>query len=162
MNAKDVLRQLVEFGHSITRAYVEDLSDADLLVRPVPEANHIAWQLGHMIAGTGRMLTNLGHQAPTLPDGFATHYVAVAAASDEPAKFATKTEYLGLADRMKTASLAAIDATPDSALDQPAPESMRSYVPTVGAALGLLGTHWLMHAGQFVPVRRKLGKPPLF
>ena len=26
----------------------------------------------------------------------------------------------------------------------------------------LLGTHWLMHAGQFVPIRRKLGKPPLF
>ena len=28
--------------------------------------------------------------------------------------------------------------------------------------LGLLGTHWLMHVGQFVPIRRKLGKSPLF
>jgi len=26
----------------------------------------------------------------------------------------------------------------------------------------LLGNHPVMHAGQFVPIRRKLGKPPLF
>jgi len=26
----------------------------------------------------------------------------------------------------------------------------------------VLGSHWMMHAGQFVPIRRKLGKPPLF
>jgi len=63
---------------------------------------------------------------------------------------------------MKAATLAAIDATPESSLDQPGPESMREYAPTVSAALLILGTHWLMHAGQFVPIRRKLGKPALF
>jgi hypothetical protein len=39
---------------------------------------------------------------------------------------------------------------------------MRQYAPTVGIVLMLLGSHGLMHAGQFVPIRRKLGKPPLF
>ncbi len=39
---------------------------------------------------------------------------------------------------------------------------MREYAPTVGVVLMLLATHFLMHAGQFVPIRRKLGKPPLF
>jgi len=39
---------------------------------------------------------------------------------------------------------------------------MREYAPTVASVLMLLGTHWLMHAGQFVPIRRKLGKPALF
>ena len=47
-------------------------------------------------------------------------------------------------------------------LDKPGPESMREYAPTVASVLMLLGSHWLMHAGQFVPIRRKLGKPPLF
>jgi uncharacterized damage-inducible protein DinB len=67
-----------------------------------------------------------------------------------------------LADQMKAASLAAVDATPDEQLDAPGPEDMREYAPTVAAVLMLLGTHWLMHAGQFVPIRRKLGKSPLF
>jgi uncharacterized damage-inducible protein DinB len=162
MNAKDVLRQNVEFTDMLTRAYVDDLTDAELLVRSVPGANHIAWQLGHMIGGTQQMLSALGHQAPALPEGFAAAHSAEAAKSDDPAKFATKAEYLSLLDEMKAAALAAIDATPDSALEGPSPEAMREYAPTVAAALGVVGTHGLMHAGQFVPIRRKLGKPPLF
>jgi hypothetical protein len=161
MNAKDVLRQNVEFGCMLVRSYVEDLSDADMLVRSVPGTNHIAWQLGHMIAGTQQMLGLLGHQA-SLPDGFVARYSAETAKSDAAEKFAPKSELLALMDQVKAASLAAIDATPESALDQPAPEPMREYAPTVGAALGIVGGHWLMHAGQFVPIRRKLGKAPLF
>ena len=55
MNAKDAIRQTVEFGHMVTRYYVDDLSDADLLVRSVPNSNHIAWQLGHLIKSTHEM-----------------------------------------------------------------------------------------------------------
>jgi hypothetical protein len=162
MNAKDVLRQNVEFGHMVTRSYVDDLTDADLLVRSVPGANHIAWQLGHIVLGTQHMLGMLGHDASPLPEGFAAAYSAETAKSDDAAKFATKAEYVALLEQMKSAALAAIDATPESALDQPSPEAMREYAPTVAAALGVVALHSLMHAGQFVPIRRKLGKAPLF
>ena len=162
MNAKDVLRQNVEFGHMVTRAYVDDLTDAELLVRSVPGANHIAWQLGHIVTGTQHMLGMLGHQGPALPEGFAAAYNAETAKSDDAAKFAAKAEYVALLEQLKTAVLAAIDATPESALEQPAPEAMREYAPTVAAALGVVALHGLMHAGQFIPIRRKLGKPPLF
>ena len=162
MTAKDLIRRNIESGYFFTRAYVEDLNDADLLVRAVPQANHIAWQLGHLIGGAHKMLTALGQPAPALPAGFAAAYTSETAASDDAAKFATKAQYLGLMDQLKAASLAAVDATPDGKLDDPGPEAMRQYAPTVGVVLHLLGGHWLMHAGQFVPVRRKLGKPPLF
>ena len=162
MNAKDVIRQVAEFSHLVVRYYVDDLSDGDLLVRAVPGANHIAWQLGHMVSGTQQMIVALGHPPPALPEGFAERYTKETAASDDPAQFAGKAECLALADRMKAATLAAIDATPEAALDQPAPEEMREYAPTVAAGLLILGSHWLMHAGQFVPIRRKLGKPALF
>jgi hypothetical protein len=54
------------------------------------------------------------------------------------------------------------EATPEAELDAPAPEPMRRRMPSVGVVLMMLGSHWLVHAGQFVPIRRKLGKPPLF
>ena len=162
MNAKDVIRQAVELSHMVTRAYVDDLTDEDLLVRSVPEANHIAWQLGHMIVGTGHMLVALGRPGPVLPEGFQAAYTKQTAASDNPADFATKAQYLALADEAKAATLAAIDATPEADLDAPGPADMREYAPTVSSVLMLLGTHWLMHAGQFVPIRRKLGMPALF
>ena len=54
MNAKDVLRLDLKANHAILTNYLSDLSDADLLVRPAPGANHIAWQLGHLIVAEGR------------------------------------------------------------------------------------------------------------
>jgi hypothetical protein len=65
-------------------------------------------------------------------------------------------------EQAKAAILAAIDATPESEFDKPGPEPMREYAPTVGAGLLILGQHWMMHTGQFVPIRRKLGKPAMF
>ncbi len=112
--------------------YLDDLSDAELFVRSVPNSNHIAWQLGHLVSSDHEMLTLLGRTPPALPEGFAEAYTNETATSDDPAKFHKKDEYLALMDKMKAAVLA------------------------------LLGTHWLMHAGQFVPIRRQLGRPPLF
>jgi hypothetical protein len=162
VNAKDVFRYLVESSHAIIGGYLSDLSDADLLVRVVPSANHLAWQLGHMISGTRMMLLAIGQDTPELPQGFEAAHAKEAAASDDRANFCTKAEYLALAGKVKAASLAAIDRIADGELDKPGPERMRQYAPTVGAVLTMLGSHWIMHAGQFATVRRKLGKPVLF
>jgi hypothetical protein len=162
MNAKDALRQVIEFGHMLTTFYLDGLGDADLLVRSVPGANHIAWQLGHLVAGTRHMLLQLGRPAPDLPPGFEAAYTPDTASCDDPDKFHSKAEYQSLLAQMKAASLAAVDATPEDQLDASGPEDMREYAPNVAAVLMLLGSHLTMHAGQFVPIRRKLGQPPLF
>jgi hypothetical protein len=161
-DAKNLLRKSIEMGQWLTKAYVEDLSDEQLLVRSVPGSNHIAWQLGHLIASQKGMLNSLGLPAATLPDGFEAAYTKEMSSSDDPAKFTTKARYLELLEQMNAACLAAVDATPDEALGKPGPESMREYAPTVGDVLAMLGSHLVMHSGQFVPIRRKLGKPAVF
>lgn len=162
MNAKDAYKQTVEFCHLVMNMYVADLQQPDLFVRSVPGTNHIAWQLGHLILANRMMLQELGQPAPELPPSWEGAYTKETAGDDDPNHFASKEEYLAMAEQMKNASLAAIDATPEESLETPGPESMREYAPTVASVLSLMGTHWLMHAGQFVPVRRKLGKPALF
>ncbi len=162
MSLKNHIRWQVEQNHWITNAYVEDLTDADLFLRPVPGMNHMAWQLGHLITSTGGMLAGIGQPAPALPAGFAESYTKEMATCDDRSKFATKQVYLDLSAKMKEATLAAIDAIAESKLDEPGPETMREYCPTVAAVLAMSGAHWLMHSGQFVAVRRKLGKPAIF
>jgi hypothetical protein len=162
MSLKNHIRWQIEQCHWITMSYVQDLNDADLLLRPVPGMNHIAWQLGHLIASNQKMLGWLGQPGPALPSGFADGYTKETAGSDDSAKFATKDVYVDLAAKAKEASLAALDAIPENKLDNPGPEETREYAPTIAAVLTMLATHWLMHAGQFVAVRRKLGKAPLF
>ncbi len=162
MTGKDAIKHVIEFCDLVTRGYVADLKDEDLLVRPVAGANHVAWQLGHLIASEHQMLAAIGHTPPALPDNFAESHTKETATSDDPDKFWKQAEYVALFDQMKAAALAAVDATPEADLDKPAPESMQAYAPTVAAVLTMLGTHRLMHAGQFVPIRRKLGKPAMY
>ena len=50
MNDKNALQLALVSTQGMVPMYLGDLSDADLLVRPVPGANHIAWQIGHVIS----------------------------------------------------------------------------------------------------------------
>jgi hypothetical protein len=159
---KNLISDQLKFGDFLIQGYLGDLSDADLLVRSVPGANHIAWQMGHLISSAKHILQGLGHDGMALPEGFEEAYKKENAASDDPKLFATKAEYLRLHGLALEAIQTALDKTPDSALDEPGPEPMREYAPTKAAAFMLFGNHLAMHAGQFVPVRRKLGKAPLF
>lgn len=159
MTTRDAIKGTIDMAHLVTRSYLADLSDAELLVRPAPGANHIAWQLGHLIVSEHDMVRGSGAAMPALPEGFAAAHSREACTSDDPNQFCTKAEYLALLERMHAATRAALDATPDARLDEPAPEAMRSYCPTIGALFNLVGQHELMHAGQFAVVRRKLGKP---
>src|SRR5260370_33362381 len=42
MNARDAIRTALQATHAMLNSYVSDLTDADFLVRPVHNANHIA------------------------------------------------------------------------------------------------------------------------
>ncbi len=159
MTAKDVFTMTIDTAHWITTTYLEDLSDADLLVRPLPGMNPVAWQLGHLICSEHQMVSALGHSMPALPDGFAQAHSKEAAAGNDTSKFAGKSGYVSLMKKMHEATKAALLATADTDLDKPGPEQMRSYAPTVGAVFNIIGTHEFMHHGQIVALRRKLGKP---
>tara|TARA_B100000519_G_scaffold176229_1_gene165262 strand:- start:116 stop:451 length:336 start_codon:yes stop_codon:yes gene_type:complete len=97
-----------------------------------------------------------------LPEGFvAEQHSKEIASEDDSAKFLSKAEYLKLYDQVQAATLAALDKVSEADLDGPAPERFRETFPTAGHIYILIATHGMMHAGQFVPVRRALGKPIL-
>eukprot|EP00475_Leptophrys_vorax_P033097 TRINITY_DN51799_c1_g1_i3.p1 TRINITY_DN51799_c1_g1~~TRINITY_DN51799_c1_g1_i3.p1 ORF type:complete len:164 (-),score=13.06 TRINITY_DN51799_c1_g1_i3:364-855(-) len=160
MNAKDAINGSMEMGYMVLKKYVADLDDADLMHRPAAGCNHLAWQLGHLISSEAGLLNQVcPGSAPELPAGFAEAHKKDKAESNDPSKFGTKQQYLELLDKVRDATKAALAKLSDADLDKPGPEEMRSFCPTVGSFFTLIATHPLMHAGQFVPVRRALGKP---
>mgnify|MGYP003343851073 CR=1 FL=1 len=163
MNLQSMLKYNLGTADMVWKSYVSDLSDEDLMVRPVPGANHTKWQLGHLIASEA-VFNSLASpsRAVALPSGFADRYSSKTAGSDDPADFDSKETLLALADEQRAVTLAVIEHLDEVPLDQPSPESMREYCPTVGDALVLIAGHWLMHAGQWAVTRRKLGRAPLF
>jgi hypothetical protein len=160
MNAKDVILHNFGMADHIVNAYLGDLSDADLLLRPVEGQNHIAWQLGHLISSERMMVEGVkAGSCPPLPAGFDEAHNKEASTSSDTKGFLTKQRYLDLYNTQRAATKAVIQSLSDADLDQPGPERMRQIAPTVGALFGLAGQHVLMHVGQFVSVRKKLKKP---
>lgn len=147
----------------ISLAYLNDLSDADLLVRPVPGTNHIAWQLGHLIAAENGMVEETcPGSMPPLPADFRDKHSPATASSDDRQAFLSKNEYLRLFKQQREATLKALDTLSDTDLDRPAPDRFRQYIDSAGGVFTMQASHWLMHAGQWAVVRRTLGRPPLF
>lgn len=160
MDAKSAIRETLALSNMVLNSYIGDLTDAELLKRPGRGCNHVAWQLGHLISSECGLLNAIqAGAAPALPDGFDRNHSKDNAASENPADFLTKQAYCDLAEKVHAAVLACLDAFPDNKLDEPSPENYRSMFPTMGSIFLLIATHPMMHAGQFVPLRRELGKP---
>ena len=163
MNGRQAVKNCIQQADNIVQAYLKDLAEADLLVRPTPGINHIAWQLGHLIQSEHDLVDGiLPGTMPALPADFGKKFTTDTAARDDAASFLKKDEYLKLYEQQRAGTLAALEKITDADLDQPAPEQFRSFAPTVGDLFIMQGTHWLMHAGQWAVIRRKLGRPPLF
>jgi uncharacterized damage-inducible protein DinB len=164
MNAKEAIKSSLQSTQGMLANFIGDLSDADLLVRPVPNANHIAWQLGHLIDAEAGFFGNMlpGYVAPELPAGFAEQHGKGTAAVEPPKGFYTKQQYLDLFNKARAATIACVDKMSDADLDKPTPPKFTQFAPTLGALLLMTSTHTMMHAGQFTVLRRKLGKPILF
>jgi uncharacterized damage-inducible protein DinB len=146
----------------VLNTYISDLSDEDLMRRPTEGCNHLAWQLGHLISAEASLLDSIcPGKAAELPEDFASQHSKETCQSDDPTGFRTKQEYMDLYQTVRTATLAALETLSDSDLDDPSPERLREHFPTVGGVFTLIGSHPMMHAGQFVVVRRQLGKPVL-
>ena len=163
MNTKEALQSGLAFGDKVSQAYLADLTDADLMVRPVPGTNHIAWQLGHLVAAEHALIEMVAPGSmPKLPDGFKDKHSKETAAIDDPKSFCTKAEYLKLLEEQRGGTIAALAKLSDADLSQPAPEALQSHLKTVGDVFTMQGGHMMMHAGQWAIVRRKLGRKPLF
>jgi len=93
------------------------------------------------------------------PKGFVEQHNKETATADPSKGFKTKAEYLDLFNKTRQATIAATAKLSEADLDRLASGRMAQFFPTVGHMLGLMGSHTLMHVGQFSVVRRKLGKP---
>ncbi len=164
MNGKETLKSTLSATQQMLAWYIADLSDDELLIRPDPKANHIAWQLGHLICSEIGLVKSqeLGAEFPELPASFSDKYTKEASAKDGKENFHTKEEYLTLFNKVRETTLATLDKLTDADLDKPTQGSMAKFAPKLGDLFVLTSNHVLMHAGQFTVVRRKLDKPILF
>src|SRR5262245_2743403 len=88
MNTQDAIRKTLKTSSIVLSRYVDDLSDVELMQRPGPGCNHIAWQLGHLIASENQLLESVAPGAGIeLPAGFVEQHSKDTTGDDNPQHF---------------------------------------------------------------------------
>ena len=147
----------------VVNAYLADLTPEDLLARPVPSANHIAWQLGHLIASERYLIDKAVPGAmDALPPGFEAQHKKETADKQGASDFLSKEEYLSLARKVRANTLRIARELAPADFDRPLGAGVPPVVKTAGEMFLFVGAHWLMHAGQWAILRRTRGRAPLF
>jgi uncharacterized damage-inducible protein DinB len=163
MTPIEVMAGSLAQSHKMLKDHIADFSDADMLTRPTPAANHTAWQLGHLILAEAGMVNACAPGAvPPPPAGFSDKFTKETAKNDDPKAFVGKSELLAVFDRNRTATIAWAKTLTPADFEKPGPEKMREFIPTVGHLVALLPVHDAMHLGQIQVIRRKLGRPLIF
>jgi hypothetical protein len=159
-----MLAEVFASNLNILKTTLADFTDADMLHRPVPKANHALWQLGHLITSEVTLIeAAVPGTMPALPEGFAQRFGHDMTDCDDPAKFGcNKQDLLALYDKVREATIGWIKAVRIPELDKPGPEKYRKLVPTLGHLAMLIPGHVNMHVGQLQVIRRALNKPVLF
>lgn len=159
MNAPQTLEKSFQIADFWLTTLLSDLSDADLLFRPTPDANHIAWQLGHLIVSeVGLVTVAVPSASYQLPDGFKEQHAKSMADKNEG--FLTKDRYLAIQKDVRQVTLAALAGLSEADLDRPV-QAPIPVIKTAGDCLIVASGHWLLHTGQWSVIRRLLGKPRL-
>jgi len=163
MDFKDAVRSSLTIADFMVNGYVGDITAEELMTRPVPTANHIAWQLGHLISAERHLVeTAVPGSMPELPAGFAERYGRGKPVTDDPADYLSKDEYLRLAQDVRAATLKALDKLAPADFNKPIEGRVPPFVKTVGDAFLMIGSHWVLHAGQWVVLRRKLKREVMY
>jgi DinB superfamily len=163
MNQITLAADILERNLGMLNMTLADFSDADMITRPCPGANHAAWQLGHLISAETRMINTMkAGAAAELPAGFDSKFTKETCSNDDAAFFPKKAALLEQLAKTRAASVAWAKSLTQADLDKPGPERMASMAPTIGHMVAMVGLHTMMHIGQFQVIRRKLGKPILF
>jgi len=164
MQAKDAIKNALASSLDTLNMFLCDLSDVDITVRPVPGANHIAWQLAHLVVAESFLLGDQlpGVQYPEGPKAIADLGNERTGKADPPGGYLAKSNYVDFLGKMRAATIIAVEKLTDKDFDKATTNVMAKHAPTLGSLLILTANHTLMHGGQFTVVRRALNKPVVF
>jgi hypothetical protein len=141
VQAKDDIKLALESNQDTLNGFLADLSDQDITVR---QRFHpaIAWQMGHQIIAEVEMGAMVpAARYPELPAGMKEAYATKTGGAAPPAGYLKKAEYLEWFNKVRSATLAALDHLTNADLDKPTTGPMAQWAPSVGDLLLLMANH---------------------
>src|SRR4051812_31192844 len=128
-------------GRGMMEKHLADFSDADMLARSSPAANHAAYQIGHLIrindATVAAFVPSFKTEFPPKTDNASK----APPTSDDPSAFASKGELLTAYHAQLDALLAAVGKMSEADFDKASPDTFKNFAPTLGQLAMMVPFH---------------------
>ena len=164
-------------GNVIADSLQVSLGYAERLLRDVPPerfgrfaapggvvvaSNHPAFIYGHLSLYAPKILRQIGHPAPAVPDQFEVRFSKDASCADDVDDdlYPARDEIVDFFLEGHRMVMGGLRSTPDAAFAQPNPAEgrMKELFPTIGSVQAFYcGGHMMMHLGQMSAWRRMEG-----
>ena len=156
MTARDMLLNQLQGGSFLYENFIKDLSDDDARFQPFPGGSHAIWLLMHVATTEDWVRSTLTGEPMALPAEL--HEKFSGRGECVPENTMTLADAWKLFSETRNRTMALVQEFPESRYEEPAPEGVPKFFPTMGAMLGLLGTHQFWHFGQLTFNRRMRNK----
>lgn len=161
MTDKELLLKVYRQQADLLQAHLSDFSEQDMLLRPCDNANHAAWQVGHLASSTSQLINMcMPGSLPTLPAEFVERHSGKGAKLNDG--FESKDALIDRFCDMNDAAIEWLKALNPTDAVKPTPDKLCGFAESVGHLAQMHPVHVMMHLGQIQVIRRKLGKPVLF
>jgi hypothetical protein len=163
MTQNDAIAYSLTTSQKLLRRYVDDLTPAEYLHRPAPNANCTAWTIGHLVLTERTLLRRLGlaeGDLPPLPDGQFEKRFSRDEGCPQAGEFGDVTGLMALFDTHRERAIDVVRRAPADLLARPL-DKPHPIFATAGEFADFVALHAVLHAGQITIIRRSLGRPPL-
>ena len=162
MSPKEIIKNQLATGDALLEMFLKDFSDDDCL-RQLPEGGqNVTWIHGHLACSDDWILSKLTGSSYQISEAIHGKYKGGSTVSAAASENLGRAEVEALFKEQRGRTMAAIEAADESKWNDPAPEGIPPFFPTVGSVWGMLATHLYWHFGQVTAIRRMLGKPSAF
>lgn len=160
MTARDLLLSEMSASLWLFENFTRDFSDEEARFQPFEGGNHLIWLLVHVAVTEDWAVSLLSGEPRRLPESL--HQAFGGGRPCRPDVGMTRKEAWDILTRTRRHTEEFIRTLPESRFDEKSPAGVPPQFPTVGAFLGLIGTHPYWHFGQLSVNRRMLKKPAVF
>ncbi len=158
-NLKNLLLGQLETGAFLFDKFTSDLSDEEYFKLPVPNTNHVAWNVGHIAVSEDSEVAAITGGTMKLSDDLRKIFSQSSECAGEPSMYPSRRDIDEMYNNVRANTTEQLKMFDEKKWDDASPEDWPTDMfPTLGSMWSILPTHQFWHIGQITVCRQSLGK----
>jgi hypothetical protein len=152
-------KDALAFGRGILQATINGFDETNCTHQTESARNHALWVIGHIAMTDDFFMTSMGGAESSCPEAWNELFGMKSEPVNDPGKYPALSELTAKLEETRAKLIAWFEGMSEEHLNEPMPDEMKMFAPTIGSVMSSIAIHEGYHAGQLTCVRKSLGMP---